>query len=99
MLNDKEIKSVIESSNSVVNRVLQQFYDRFLNVISNEDSSRKQIISTVFDFKQYCIYTFENSFEGIYIKGYKKGYEDALLNASNLSVMVDNALRKKKKKH
>lgn len=97
MLSDKEITSVIGSLNSVIDKTLNRFYDECISAIVSEDSNRKQIVSSICDFRDYCICTFGVSLENAYIKGYKKGYEDALLKSSGLSLIVDKAIKRKKK--
>lgn len=97
MLSDKEIISSIELEQSVLHDCVNDLIKYFVNIVNSEDSSRKKIISGMFDFQNNCIILCCNSLSRMYLDGYKKGYEDALLETSGLRNIVDRNVKKRKK--
>lgn len=101
MLSDKEIKSTIDCELSVLHDCVNSLIKYFVETVNDEDSSRKKIISGMFDFQNNCIVLCGNSLERMYLDGYKNGYEAALLETSGLRNIVDRNVKnvKKRKKH
>lgn len=97
MLSDKEIKSVIEHSCSVLDGCIDGLIKYVIDDLNDENSSRKKIISSIMDFQRNCIIFCSNELEDVYLDGYKKGYEDALLETSGLRNIVDRNVKKRKK--
>lgn len=98
MLSDKEIKSTIECELSVLHDCVNGLIKYFVETVNSEDSSRKKIISSMFEFQNDCIVLCGNSLERMYLDGYKKGYEDALLETSGLRNIVDRNVKNVKKR-
>lgn len=98
MLSDKEIKFVVEHSCSVLDDCTSSLIKYVINDLNDENSSRKKIISSIMDFQHNCIILCSNNLKDIYLDGYKKGYEDALLETSGLKNIVDKNLKKSKKR-
>lgn len=99
MLSDKEIKSNVEDCQWIMNECLSQISNRFIDFFCCEQVNRKDFISVLLKFQRDYVCIGGSVLSVIYERAYKKGYEDALLNASNLNAVVNNALRKRKKKH
>lgn len=86
MVSDKEITALLERSQKCMNDCLDRLIDYFVDTVNNENSSRKEIISGLFEFQQDCIVFSQNQLKDMYLDGYKRGYNDALLEASGLTL-------------
>lgn len=86
MLTDNEITALLERSQKCMNDCLDKLIDYFVDTVNDATSSRKEIISGAFDFEKYCISFAQLQLKDVYLDGYKRGYNDALLEASGLTL-------------
>lgn len=97
MIKDKEITSLIEHSQKCMNDCLDSLIKYFVDTVNNENSSRKEIIARAFEFEQDCIVFAQLQLRDMFLDGYKRGYNDALLEASGLTLKPKISSKKKKR--